>query len=92
MLCTFIRYKSSSYRNELVSLKHALKEKRSHFEQRHDKIMLQHNNAQPRAVRGIKAYLETLHWNGLSHPTYSSDIFPSGNYFFHKKDMTKHLY
>jgi len=51
--------------------------KRPEYEQRHDKVILLHDNAQPRVAKVIKKYLETLKWDVLSHPPYSPDIAPS---------------
>jgi len=46
------------YRLQLIRLSRALQEKRLKYEQRHDKVILLHDNARPHKV--IKKYLETL--------------------------------
>jgi len=48
------------YRLQLIRLSRALREKRSEYEQRHDKIILLHDNAQPHVAKVVKKYLETL--------------------------------
>jgi len=41
-------------------LSRALREKRPEYEQRHDKVILLHNNARPHVAKVVKKYLETL--------------------------------
>ncbi|KAG5320820.1 MOS1T transposase, partial [Pseudoatta argentina] len=40
----------------------ALKEKRPLYAQRHDKVILLHDNARPHVAKPVKTYLETLKW------------------------------
>jgi len=47
------------YRLQLIHLSRALREKRPEYEQRHDKVILLHDNARPHVAKVIK-YLETL--------------------------------
>jgi len=70
------------YRLQLMRLSRALKEKRPQYEQRHDKVILQHYNARPHVAQAIKTYLETLKWEVLPHPPYSPDIAPSDYHLF----------
>ena len=70
------------YRAQLMSLSQALKEKRPQYEQRHDKVILLHDNARPHVAQGVKDYLETLKWDVLPHPPYSPDIAPSDYHLF----------
>jgi len=49
-----------------------------------DKIILLHDNARPHVAKIVKKYLETLKWDVLSHPLYSSDIAPSGYWLFRR--------
>ena len=65
------------YRLQLIRLSRALREKRPEYEQRHDKVILLHDNARPHVAKAIKKYLETFKWNVLPHPPYSPDIAPS---------------
>ena len=48
------------YRTQLMRLSRALKEKRPQYQERHDKVVLQHDNAWPTVARSVKTYLETL--------------------------------
>lgn len=77
------------YRTQLMRLSRALKEKRPEYEQRHDKVILQHDNARPHVSKKVKAYLETLRWEVLPHPPYSPDIAPSDYHLF--RSMTHSL-
>jgi len=52
-----------------------LREKQA--EQRHDKVILLHDNAQLHVAEVVKKYLETLKWDILLHLPYSPDIAPS---------------
>ena len=54
-------------RTQLMRLSRALKDKRLQYNERHDKLILQHDNARPHVVKVVKTYLETL--NGKSYPT-----------------------
>ncbi|KAG5324292.1 MOS1T transposase, partial [Pseudoatta argentina] len=60
----------------------ALKEKRPLYAQRHDKVILLHDNARPHVAKPVKTYLETLEWEVLPHPLYSPDIAPSDFHLF----------
>ena len=52
------------------------------YEWRHEKGILQHENARPHVAKPVKTYLETLKWEVLLHPPYSPDIAPSDYYLF----------
>ena len=47
-------------RAQLMGLSRALREKRPQYKQRHEKMILQHDNARPHVVKPVKTYLETL--------------------------------
>ena len=66
------------YRTQLMRLSRALREKRPQYEQRHEKVILQHDNARPYVAKPVKSYLETLKFEVLPHPPYS----PSSDYYF----------
>jgi histone-lysine N-methyltransferase SETMAR len=70
------------YRLQLMRLSQALKEKRPQYAERHEKVILQHDNARPHIAKNVKTYLETLKWEVLSHPPYSPDIAPSDYHLF----------
>jgi len=61
------------YRFHMMRLSRALKEKRPQYEQRHNKLILQHDNDKPHVAQ-VKTYLETLKWEVLSYPLYSLGI------------------
>ena len=50
------------------------------YEQKHKKVILQHDNARPHVAKPVKTYLETLKWEVLPHPPYSPDIAPFDYY------------
>ncbi|KAG5314925.1 MOS1T transposase, partial [Pseudoatta argentina] len=62
------------YRLQLMRLSRALKEKRPLYAQRHDNVILLHDNARPHVAKPVKPYLETLKWEVLPYPLYSPDI------------------
>jgi len=62
------------YRLQLMRLSRALKEKRPLYEQRHDKVILQYDNARPHVAKPVKTYLKTLKWEVLPHPPYSQTL------------------
>ncbi|KAG5319672.1 MOS1T transposase, partial [Pseudoatta argentina] len=72
------------YRFQLMRLSRALKEKRPLYAQRHDKVILLHDNARPHVAKPVKTYLETLKWEALPHPPYSPDIAPSDFHLFNE--------
>ncbi|GBL89566.1 Mariner Mos1 transposase [Araneus ventricosus] len=65
------------YRLISVRLSRTLKEKLPLYEQKHDKVILQHDNARPHVAKPVKTCLETLKLELLPHPPYSPDIAPS---------------
>ena len=48
------------YRTQLMRLSRALREKWPQYEQRHEKVILQHDNARPHVAKPVKTYMETL--------------------------------
>jgi len=70
------------YRTQLMRLSRALKDKRPQYNERHDKVILQHDNARPHVAKVVKTYLETLKWEVLPHPPYSPDVAPSDYHLF----------
>ncbi|GFW19725.1 mariner Mos1 transposase [Trichonephila clavipes] len=65
-----------------MRLSRALKDKRPQYNERHDKVILQHDNARPHVAKVVKTYLETLKWKVLPHPPYSGDLAPSDYHLF----------
>ena len=70
------------YQTQMMRLSRVLHEKRRQYEQRHEKVILQHDNARPHVAKPVKTFLETLKWEVLPHPPYSLDIAPSDYYLF----------
>jgi len=71
------------YRLQFIRLSRALREKRPEY-QRHDKVILLHNNARPHVAKVVKKYLGTLKWDVLPHPPYSLNIVPSDYWLFRR--------
>ncbi|GFU97994.1 mariner Mos1 transposase [Trichonephila clavipes] len=65
-----------------MRLSRALKDKRPQYNERHDKVILQHDNARPHVAKVVKTYLETLKCEVLPHPLYSPDLAPSDYHLF----------
>jgi len=70
------------YRLQLIRLKRALHEKRPEWEDRHEKVIIQHDNARPHIHWAVKKYIEGTNWEVLPHPPYSPDIAPSDYHLF----------
>lgn len=70
------------YRRQLMRFNRALQEKRPQYKDRHDKVILLHDNARPHVSKVVKTYLKTLKWEVLPHPPYSPDIAPSDFHLF----------
>ena len=70
------------YGTQLMRLSWTLRKKRPQYEQRNEKVILQHDNARPHVTKPVKTYLETLRWAVLPHPPYSPDIALSDYYLF----------
>ncbi|GFW65690.1 mariner Mos1 transposase [Trichonephila clavipes] len=77
------------YRTQLIHLSRTLKDKRPQYNERHDKVILQHDNARPHVAKMVKPYLETLKGEVLHHPQYSPDLSPSDYHMF--RSMTHGL-
>jgi [histone H3]-lysine36 N-dimethyltransferase SETMAR len=71
-----------SYRKQLIRLKRALIDKRPEWENRHNKLILLHDNARPHVHSSVVHYLKSTNWEVLPHPPYSPDIAPSFFFFF----------
>ena len=70
------------YQLQLMHLSQALKKKMMLYKQRHDKMILQHDNAWPHVVKQVKTSLETLKWEVLHCSSYSPDIAQSNYHLF----------
>ncbi|KAG5310542.1 MOS1T transposase, partial [Pseudoatta argentina] len=63
------------YELKLRDVERPLKEKRPLYAQRHDKVILLHDNARPHVAKPVKTSV-------LPHPPYSPDIAPSDFHLF----------
>jgi len=70
------------YHQQLIKLHRALREKRLHYRKRHDKLIFLHDNASSHTSTMVQNYLETLNWEVLPHPAYSSDLASSDYHLF----------
>ncbi|GJQ73881.1 hypothetical protein Trydic_g18816 [Trypoxylus dichotomus] len=59
---------------QLMQLNRTLREKRPQYEQKYEKVILQHHNARPHVTKPIKISLKTIKWEVLPHPPYFPDI------------------
>ena len=50
-----------------MRLSRALREKRPQYEQRYEKVILQHDNARPHVAQPVKTYLEMLKFRSMAH-------------------------
>ncbi|GBP78269.1 Mariner Mos1 transposase [Eumeta japonica] len=66
-----------------MRLSRSLREKRLLYKQRHDKVILLHDNARLHIAKPVKTYLEMLQWEVLPHLPYSPDLAPSDLHLFH---------
>jgi len=66
----------------MINLDRAVKDKRPQYGGRHDKVILQHDNAMPHVAKTVQETLQVLNWEILSHPSYSPDISPSDYHLF----------
>ena len=70
-------------------LSRALKQKRSDYAKRRDKVIFQRDNAQAHVAKPIKETLEALKWDVLLYSLYFPDIAPSDYHLF--RSMTHGL-
>jgi histone-lysine N-methyltransferase SETMAR len=67
-----------SYADQLQRLANQIEIKRP----RHGKIYFQHDNARPHTAKVVEKKLETLGWEKVTHPPYSTDLAPSDYHLF----------
>jgi len=84
MSCWSYFITGNRYRLQLIRLSRALREKWPEYEQRHDKIILLHDNARPHVAKVIKKYLKILKWDVSPHSPYFPDIAPSDYWLFRR--------
>ena len=66
----------------MIDLNQALREKRTEYQKRQDKVILLHDNAPSHTAKPVKETIEAFSWEILSHAAYSPDLAPSDYYLF----------
>ena len=70
------------YRQQMIDLNQALREKRPEYKKRQHKVILLHDNAPSHTAKPVKETIEAFSWEILSHAAYSPDLAPSDYYLF----------
>ena len=70
------------YRQQMIDLNQALREKRPEYQKRQQKVILLHDNAPSHTAKPVKETIEAFSWEILSHTAYSPDLAPSDYYLF----------
>ncbi|UYV75050.1 SETMAR [Cordylochernes scorpioides] len=73
---------TSRYEQQMHSLREALNEIRPELREKHNKLILQHDNAPAHNATVVKNTIKDLGWALLPHPPYSIDLAPSDYYLF----------
>ncbi|UYV74144.1 hypothetical protein LAZ67_11002237 [Cordylochernes scorpioides] len=73
---------TSRYEQQMHSLIEALNEKRPELREKHNKLILQHDNAPAHNATVVKNTIKDLGWELLPHPPYSPDLAPSDYHLF----------
>lgn len=80
------------YRQQLVRLSDAIKEKRQQTETRHERVIFDHDNTRPHIAKVVQEELKAQKWEVLPHSSYSPDIAPSDYHLFRtmQNDLAGH--
>ena len=70
------------YRQQMIDLNQALREKRPEYQKRQHQVILLHDNAPSHTAKPIKETIEAFSWEIFSHAAYSPDLAPSDYYLF----------
>ena len=70
------------YRQQMIDLNQALREKRPEYQKRQHKVILFHDNAPSHTAKPVKETIEAFSWEILSHAAYSPDLVSSDYYLF----------
>ncbi|UYV79437.1 hypothetical protein LAZ67_17002609 [Cordylochernes scorpioides] len=73
---------TSRYEQQMHSLREALNEKRPEWREKHNNLILQHDNAPAHNATVVKNTIKDLGWELLPHPLYSSELAPSNYHLF----------
>ncbi|UYV77380.1 hypothetical protein LAZ67_15000798 [Cordylochernes scorpioides] len=68
---------TSRYEQQMHSLREALNEKRPEWREKHNNLILQHDNAPAHNATVVKNTIKDLGWELLPHPPYSPDLAQS---------------
>ena len=70
------------YRQRMIDLNRALREKRPEYRKRQHKVILLRDNVPSHTAKPVKETIEAFSWEILSHAAYSPDLAPSDYYLF----------
>ena len=70
------------YRQQMIDLNQALREKRPEYQKRQHKVILLRDNAPSHTAKPVKETIEEFSWEILPHAAYSSHLAPSDYYLF----------
>ena len=70
------------YRQQMIDLNQALREKRPEYQKRQHKVILLRDNAPSHTAKPVKETIEAFSWEIVSHAAYSPDLAPSDYYLF----------
>ena len=70
------------YRQQMIDLNQALREKRPEYQKRQQKVILLHDNAPSHTAKPVEETIEAFSWEILSHAAYSPDLALSDYYLF----------
>ena len=70
------------YRQQMIDLNQASREKRPEYQKRQHKVILLHDNAPSHTAKPVKETIKAFSWEIPSHAAYSPDLAPSDYYLF----------
>lgn len=73
---------TNRYRQQMIDLNRALREKRSEYGKRQHKVILLHDNAPSHTAKRVRETIEAFSWEILAHAAYSLDLAPSDYHLF----------
>ena len=73
---------ANRYVQQLINVNNELNVKRPEWTNRHERVILLHDNARPHVSKLVTDVLKELKWDVLPHPLYSPDIAPSDYHLF----------
>ena len=70
------------YRQQMIDLNQASREKRPEYQRRQHKVILLHDNAPSHTAKPVKETIKAFSWEIPSHAAYSPDLALSDYYLF----------